>query len=62
MGRHATSRDFRSARQRQVNGEITGENPEGFARRVEGGSRSSSAPVAVIVGNPKSMAGLAEED
>ena len=32
--RHATSRDLRSARQPPVNGKITGENPEGFARRV----------------------------
>jgi hypothetical protein len=34
-GRHPTSRDFRSARQRQVNEKITGKNPEGFARRAK---------------------------
>jgi hypothetical protein len=33
-GRHATSRDLRSAWQRPVNGQNAGESPEGFAPKV----------------------------
>jgi hypothetical protein len=49
-GRHATSRDFRSARQRQVNEKITGKNPEGFARRAKaiGGLRSEPTGLAFM--------------